>query len=448
MFSVIENREQLILDWIQDDEQIKQRAILMQRFYQQIQIKGLKNNYSLFNDYSVFLRTKTLYLSNCQLDLNQLQGQFNYIKLQNCECIKDFVNCKCKELHVENTIISADQIYKLNVLAQVDITGSNIDYQNLYLLTTPTINVTLNDCIVNLSVFKGNFTSVTLINCKLLQTAQNFKAESVYIGSCEFNTESVESLKCQTMYMTASGNKSLKLPLKSQASRKIANLRGCVLDLSGVAENWTQLDCYDCELKRNDEHLQGGQSAILELKQCTVQDLNQLEGKWKYIYIKECSFGIQQTVNIKIFSQSVKIENTNISDFFCFQTTHLKISQCIVKQIPQDSNLVLENCQLKLTLNQPKVFEISIKNCILNQFSVRFFPNVKNISFCGNAPYQIVVSKFFKSTKNMLSKQRSQKKRIIQELNRIVPKRIYIKNLYNCQCVVIIICEQLNIGFE
>ncbi|CAL6004982.1 Hypothetical_protein [Hexamita inflata] len=450
MFSVIENREQLILAWIQDGDETKQRAILMQRHYRQIQIKGFMNNYSLFTDYAVFLRTKTIYLSNCQLDFNQLQGQFNYIKLENCECINDIVNCKCKELHVENTIISAEQIYKLNVLAQVDIIGSNIDYQNIYLLTTPTINITLNDCNVNLSVFKGNFTYITLNKCKISQMAQNFKAKQVTIGNCQFNTESLENLDCQSLYISESGNKSFQLPLKSQATEKIAYLTGCVLDLSGVADNWSSLDCKECVLKRNNviQHLQGGQSAYLKLKQCTIQDIDQLEGKWYHIYIQECSFGIQHTITQKIFSQSVKIENTNISDFFCFQTAHLKISNCIVKQIPQDSNLVLESCQLKFILKQPKVFELSIKNCTLIQFSLRFFPDVKNISFSGNMPYQIVVRNFLKSTKNMQSKQISQKKRIVQELNRIVPKRIYIQNIQFCYSLIIDICEQYNSGFE
>ncbi|CAL6065476.1 Hypothetical_protein [Hexamita inflata] len=453
MFVITESRQQLTLNWISGDIQEPLNQNLIKPQYSYIQVNGLKNNYSIFSDYSILSRAKTLHITNCLLDLSKIQGQFNYINLVNCECVNDFINCKSEDLNVYHSIISIEQILTLNVSNQVNITGSNINYQKCHLLYSANIYLTITDCDIDLSLFTGNFTSISLCQCKISEISQNFKAKYVYVSDCTYNTQSLESIECTTLHISVN-RQQIVLPLKSKANRKLADLKECSLDLSGVAENWTELKCNESELIRNynlDQCKQGIQSTNLYLKNCKLSDYNQLVGKWSSISLINCNFEIQRLnyFSPKIISQKVELDKVNISDFSSFQTAHMKISNCTVRQIPQYSNLVLNGCQLMLTPKQIKVYVLTIRNCVLNKFSVTFFPNIKNIQFSKeNALNLIFVTNFIKQKKITKYRKTSLIKRMKHELNRIVPKRNLIYYIQLSYDTINKIVLQFSFGYE
>ncbi|CAL6036998.1 Hypothetical_protein [Hexamita inflata] len=77
MFVIVDNRQQLTLNWTADDIQEPLNQNLIKPHYQEIHINGLKNSYLVFADYSILCRAKTLHLTNCVLDLSQIQGDLN-----------------------------------------------------------------------------------------------------------------------------------------------------------------------------------------------------------------------------------------------------------------------------------------------------------------------------------------------------------------------------------
>ncbi|CAL6036984.1 Hypothetical_protein [Hexamita inflata] len=428
MFVITESRQQLTLNWTPGDIQGHLNQNLIKPHYQEIHINGLKNSYSVFADYSILSRAKTLYLTNCLLDLSQIQGEFECVHLVDCECVNDFVNCKSNDLRVQHSLISTQQIQKLE--------------NNIYLTVT--------DCDIDLSFFYGYFASISLNQCKISQTAQNLKVKYVYISDCSFNTESLESIDCETLQISGK-QKYIVLPLNSKAARKLANLKGCTLDLSGVAENWTELKCDECKLQRVDNDIQQNQShsTNLQLYNCKLSDYSLFVGKWGQISLVNCNFQCLNNFYQKIISYQVELENVNISDFSCFQTIHLKITNCIVKEIPKYANLVLDGCQLILSPKYIQVYGITIKNCFLAKFSIIYFPKINRIQFCNqNAQNQNFISSFLKSKKNIKYRKASLTKRMKQELNRIVLKRSLVLNFQLNMDSIKIAIQQLKIGCE
>ncbi|CAL6065494.1 Hypothetical_protein [Hexamita inflata] len=373
-------------------------------------------------------------------------------------------------LNVLNSLISADQIQKLNVSSHVNITGSYIDFTNLHLLTTNIINLTIEDCQVNVSLLSGNFTSVTFRTCKIIQTATNFKSNSVSINQCSFSAESIESLDCETLSIFASGNEQLiQLPLKSKAIRKTADLRGCILDLCGVAGNWTELACYDCFLKRinnvDDTQYQlnktnqinnikecelGSQQAKIKLtlNQSQLQDLNQLSGQWHYIWLDTCTFLSPQLPDHQIVSGIIYIQNVNINDFSCFQASHIRIFKCTVKNIPQNSVLDLNNCNIQLDSKLPKINSITLCDCRIFKFRVLNFP-IKSISFRGkHYGYQYILEEFKKSYNTNKHKKWNMNKSVKQEQKRISIKQTLVQNIFICNSKMLTTIQQLLISSE
>ncbi|CAL6065484.1 Hypothetical_protein [Hexamita inflata] len=371
-------------------------------------------------------------------------------------------------LNVLNSLISADQIRKLNISSHVNITGTCIDFTNLHLLTTNILNLTIQDCQVNLTILSGNFTSVTFQRCKIIQTATNFKSISVSIDLCSFSAESLESLDCETLSIIASGNKQLiQLPLKSKATRKTADLKGCVLDLSGVAGNWTELACQDCHLKKIDnlddtkcqlnktnqinnikECERGSQLAKLKLNFCQLSDLKQLAGIWHSIRLNTCTFQSPQLPDQQIVSGGVYVDNVNINDFSFFQTPDIRISKCTVKNIPQNSVSDLCRCNIQLVSKLPKIQSITICNCILFKFSILNFHN-KSISFRGkHNGYQYILEDYRKSFNVNKRKKWNMNKRVKQEQKRIQIKQTLVQNILNSTQCISAQVQQLNGGSE
>ncbi|CAL6036994.1 Hypothetical_protein [Hexamita inflata] len=371
-------------------------------------------------------------------------------------------------LNVLNSLISADQIRKLNVSSHVNITGTYIDFTNLHLLTTNILNLTIQDCQVNLTLLSGNFTSVTFRQCKIIQTATNFKSISVSIDSCSFSAESIESLDCETLSLFVLGNKQLiQLPLKSKATRKTADLRGCTLDLSGVAGNWTELACQDCHLKKIDnvddtksqlnktnqinnikECERGSQLAKLNLRYCELSDLKQLTGKWHSIWLDNCTFQSPQLPDQQIVSGDVYVDNVNLADFSFFQTSDIRISKCTVKNIPQNSVSDLCRCNIQLVSKLPKIQSITICNCILFKFSILNFHN-KSISFRGkHNGYQYILEDYRKSFNTNKYKKWNMNKRVKQEQNRVSIKQTLVQNIFICNSKMLTSIQQLFPGSE
>ncbi|CAL6036986.1 Lipocalin_family conserved site [Hexamita inflata] len=444
----------LTVNWTHSESQYPFNLNLIKQYYPEIRINGIMNGHSLFQDYSVLSRTKTLYITNCILDLSKIEGDFDYINLINCECLNDFINCTSKSLNTYHSTLYVDQIHTLNVSNQVHITSSHIDYQHLHkLVYISIINLTILDNTVNLSLLSGNFTSVTFRQCKIIENSFNFKAKSICISNCQYSAESIESLDCETLSIFASGNKQLiQLPLKSKATRKTADLKGCTLDLSGVAGNWTELDCQDCVLEKSmhiDKYLQGNQKTQLRLKHCELSDLDQLAGKWYQICIYDSNFRALQVSDQNIVSSSVNVENVNIDDFSCFQTSHIRISKCTVRSVPENSVLEFNECNLSLAPNQINSNSIRIRNCVLNYFSVLNLP-INSISFRGaqHHEHQLLYDSYIKSFNINKRMKWNMIKRVKQEQKRIQIKQIFVQNILNSTQCISAQVQQLNGGSE
>ncbi|CAL6065492.1 Hypothetical_protein [Hexamita inflata] len=444
----------LTINWTHSELQSPFNSNQIKQFYPEIRINGIMNGHSLFQDYPVLSRTKTLYITNCILDLSKMEGDFDYINLINCECVNDFVNCTSKSLNTYHSTLYVNQIHTLNVSNQVHITSSHIDYQHLHqLVYISIINLTILDNKVNLSLLSGNFSSVTFRQCEIIENSFNFKAKSICISNCQYSAESIESFDCETLGIFASGNKQLiQLPLKSKATRKTADLRGCTLDLSGVAGNWTELDCQDCVLDKSmhiDKYLQGNQKTVLRLKHCELSDLDQLTGKWYQICIYDSYFRALQVSDQNIVSISVNVENVNINDFSCFQTSHIRISKCAVKSVPENSVLEFNECNLSLAPNQINSNSIRIRNCNLINFSVLNLP-INSISFRGaqHHEYQLLYDSYIKSFNINKRMKWNLNKRVKQEQKRIQIKQKLVQNIFICNSKMLTTIQQLFPGSE
>ncbi|CAL6037000.1 Hypothetical_protein [Hexamita inflata] len=303
--------------------------------------------------------------------------------------------------------------------------------------------------------------SVSLYECKISQTALNLKANQFSVIDCTFNEESLESIDCETLYI--SGNRQqIILPLKSKATRKVANLKGCALDLAGVAQNWTELKCEECEIIRNynlieqwkerQNQISNQQSyfANLVLTQCKLYEIDQLVGKWKQISIIDCDFECQNGFSQKIMVGTAYVDSTNFSNFSCFQAQFLIISNCAVNFVPQKSVLVFDRCLLSFSQKQTKVSRITVKNCKLNKFRISLFPDIKYIQFCNqqNEQYQNIVINFVKSQKISKCVKQSLSKRRKQQLNRIIPKRSLVLKIQLSHSLMYETFQQLDNGYE
>ncbi|CAL6065442.1 Lipocalin_family conserved site [Hexamita inflata] len=429
MFNIAQDQHYLlVMNWTENIDSTSFNSYHCYQFYSEIHINGVQNGYSLFNDYSILSKTKTLRFARCLLDLSKIQGEFDSMTLEQCECINEFVNCKNVNLTVIDSLISVEQIQSLQVRTHLHIVGSNIDYQKLHILNPLTINLTLkqSDQEINLSLLNWNFASITFRQCQIIQTSLYIKAKSIYINDCVYSTESLESLDCETLSIFACRDKQLiQLPLKSKAIQKIAELRGCILDLSGVADNWTELECYDCLLqKTNQINIQqhGSKQAKLQLKFCKLSDLNQLAGRWHSIWLDDCKLLDHQQLDQKIYSKSILLNSVNIQDFSCFQTPQFQISNCTVKQFPQYIS--------DFVSDQDSEQKLIIKNCILFKFSVLNFP-INSISFRGlkHYEYKLLYDRYTKSSHINERKKLNLDKRIKQEQKRVQIKQTFVQNI-------------------
>ncbi|CAL6037044.1 Lipocalin_family conserved site [Hexamita inflata] len=428
MFNIAQDQHYLlVMNWTEKIDLNSFKSYRCYQFYCEIHINGVQNGYSIFNDYSILSKTKTLRFARCHLDLSKIQGEFDSMTLEQCECINEFVNCKNVNLKVIDSLISVEQIQSLQVRTHLHIVGSNIDYQKLHILNPLTINLTLqqSDQEINLSLLNWNFTSITFRLCQIIQTSFNIKANSICINNCEYSTESLESLDCETLSIFACRDKQLiQLPLKSKAIQKIAELRGCILDLSGVVQNWTELECYDCLLqKTNQINIQqhGSQQTKLQLKFCKLSDLNQLAGRWYSIWLDDCKLLAHQQPNQKIYSKSILLDTVNTQDFSCFQTQQFQVSNCTVKQFPIVSDFVQD---------QDSKQKLIIKNCILFKFSMFHFP-IKSISFEGfkHYEYKLLYDRYIKSSNINERKKLNLFKRIENEQKRVQIKQTFVQNI-------------------
>ncbi|CAL6004978.1 Hypothetical_protein [Hexamita inflata] len=83
----------LVMNWTENIDSTSFNSYHCYQFYPEIHIHGVQNG-SLFNDYSILSKTKTLRFTRCFLDLSKIQGDFDSMTLEQCECVNDFANCK------------------------------------------------------------------------------------------------------------------------------------------------------------------------------------------------------------------------------------------------------------------------------------------------------------------------------------------------------------------
>ncbi|CAL6036976.1 Hypothetical_protein [Hexamita inflata] len=461
MFSMVDthNRNYLTLNYTQGDTGTYFSSKLANQLYVEISINGLKNSYTPFTDYELLSRTKTLHLTNCLLDLSKLQGKFSSLHLTDCKCFNNFV-CSVHGLNTINTHLQLEQLKHLSTDSQFNIAVNSslqFDFENSFQLENAVTNLTLNDCKINLSHFNGAFISVFLRNCDLFNAAPNFKAKSVYISSCTCKAVGLESLLCETLQIfgQSKSKSAFEIPLRSKAIRKLAEFRGYTIDLSGLAGSWAKIECEDCDIQNfNAQDLNADKCQIenttdarteLRLKRCEL-DLNQLVGTWNTIFLDKCKFRTQSIPNDqKIVSTCVYIDDVNLTDFSCFNATHLKVSNCTINCIPQNSNITTDRCKLSLpTTSFFRIHSLTIINCTLYMFSSTYFNHASNIIFKDrHQNYQKMLEVHCKSAQTLSKIIQNRLKRIKQEDKRVQSKILRVQKLFSSQNKIMIVFKNL-----
>ncbi|CAL6065496.1 Hypothetical_protein [Hexamita inflata] len=183
------------------------------------------------------------------------------------------------------------------------------------------------------------------------------------------------------------------------------------------------------------ESIESDMRTELHLKRCEL-DLNQLVDTWNTIFLDKCKFRTQGIPNDqKIVSTCVYIDDVNLTDFSCFKATHLKVSNCTVTNIPQNSNVTADRCKLQIQKQSFfRIHSLTIINCALYMFSSTYFNHASNIQFRDkHQNYQKLLEIHSKSVQILYRIGQNHRKRKQQEDKRVQSKMLRVQKLFSSQ---------------
>ncbi|CAL6069629.1 Hypothetical_protein [Hexamita inflata] len=390
-----DNKNFLKINWVLDSNTENRNANT------KLEIKGQPNYFAVFNQFQLIC-VQNVVLKNCQLNLSQIQGEFKWLHIVECKCTNEFGKCKINNFKAENTNLSINQIAKMDISSSLDINATEtpeyqIDYWNLCKLNASTINISINECKIDFSMLSGNFQHVRFYKCDISGVSENFKAQTVYASDGVFQTESFECIDCSTLEYSSVNN--TPLPLKSKATKKIAYYFDCCVDLDSVAGQWSYLMCSQCTLinqgNKNEVSLRQNCNSDLQLTNCDFE-LSVLNGSWNKIELEKCNI---KTNKCQINANNVIADSVNITDFSCFTTQMLKVTNCSVTNLPKNTESTLVHCNLIFKPNMNHIRIININNCKLTKFSIIYFPKAVKICFGDKNEANInnIINKFKQS---------------------------------------------------
>ncbi|CAL6069681.1 Hypothetical_protein [Hexamita inflata] len=397
------SQEFIKINWVLDSNAENENA------YTKLEVLGQKNGFSVFSCYQL-LCVPTVVLKNCKLDLSQIQGEFKWLKIIDCQCSNQFSKCKVNSLKVENTNIGIDQIAKLAVSSCLDIITApefEVDYQNFFKLNAIITNITLNNCKIDLTLLSGNFTTVALNSCDISGISNQLHVQTLYVRNCKCLPNTFNSIEIQSA-------NNQEQPLKSTATNKSVYYYDCCVDLAGAQENWSNLTCNSCTFinsdgKKNENALRQNCNYI-QLMKCNFK-ASVLNGSWNKISLDECN--IQTNAKCQIVANYVFAYSVNISDFSWLTTKKLKISNCNVTNLPKNTESILDHCKLMFKPSMKHIRIINLYQCKLIKFSILYFPKAVKIHFIGNKNqenYNKIINRFKQSFITLKYNQKQLKK--------------------------------------
>ncbi|CAL6005252.1 Hypothetical_protein [Hexamita inflata] len=175
-FVIIENGQHLEISWSEDENAQNIDANVLNEYYDYIAVDGQDN--IEFTDYQILIRTQSLGITGCTVDLSKIAGHIKYVSFNKCKCINSFSEVMCiKELHIYDVQLQVTQLTQLNV-DQIFVKISDeakFDYYNCCQLQGKLNSLTLINQKVDLNLLQGSWNSVHFENCEFIGQVNNNK---------------------------------------------------------------------------------------------------------------------------------------------------------------------------------------------------------------------------------------------------------------------------------
>ncbi|CAL6005212.1 Hypothetical_protein [Hexamita inflata] len=369
-FVIIENGQHLEIAWSDDENAQNIDANILNESYDYIAVDGQDN--IEFTDYQILIRTQSLGITGCTVDLSKIAGYIKYVGFNKCK----FINSLCslelctKDLYIDNVQLQVSQVNQLKV-DNLYVTVSDqtqFDYYNCYKLKAKINRLTLINQQVDLNLLQGCWDSVHFENCEFIGQVNNnkFKVQSVGVIINEQNSEnnqtSLENLVCEYFSLSQQENNEqqhIELIMTNNNYQKqsmSAQFQKCVCDLSLIQGLWDLIVFHNCELigKPNTYKAKFANSINIKLdQQCSQIDFSAL-------------YDVESKITITLQNINVDLSLVSKCKPFC-----LNLNNCSA-----DFNQFAGNWSI-----------LTINNCIFNQTSIL-------ISFGSIVAEKIIVSAF------------------------------------------------------
>ncbi|CAL5997641.1 Hypothetical_protein [Hexamita inflata] len=447
-FVIIENGQHLEIAWSDDENVQNIDANIFNESYDYITVEGQDN--IEFTDYQIMIRTQSLGITGCTVDLSEIAGHIKYVSFNKCKCINSFSEVMCiKELHLYDVQLQVSKLTQLNV-DQIYVKISDeakFDYYNCCQLQGKLNSLTLINQQVDLNLLQGSWDSVHFENCEFIGQVNNnkFKVQSVDVVINEQNSENnqkyLENLECEYFSLSQQENNEqqhIELTMTNNNYQKqsmSAQLQQCVCNLSLIQGLWDLIVFHNCVLIGNSNTykakfansinitldqqcsqidfsaLYDVESTItiilyninvdlslvskckpfcLNLNNCSA-DFNQLAGNWSILIINNCIFN--QT-SIAISSGSIVAEKIIVFDFDSELISFLNSKVLEISNIkqpllsfPNVNQLIIKQSELNICELNDSVQQLTLVKAKLIRFSILNLKNLQSIDLSSIQKY-------------------------------------------------------------
>ncbi|CAL6037380.1 Hypothetical_protein [Hexamita inflata] len=438
-FRIQTNNSSLELVWSNNDKD----GIDVQELkdiYTSIDIQGDSNylDYQILNRYT---RSEVLQITDCTIDLSNIQGHMNHVSLIQCQCINDFPKeCIITDLNIEDSRIQTQQLQNLEIsFLNVTITSLSIfDFYNSNQLKCKLNKLSFTGQTVDLSTLSGEWTQISFNDCEFIGEVDNkrLKVLNVRLKITESryknNLSCLESLKCNSFNISQVKHEEyykidIVMPNDNKNKKYMtAILNMCICDLNCIRGPWATIEFNNCifEVKQMEYRNIFANTTIKVILDNTcpivnyaalcglkcnltislnniLVDFNQVRKcKPEQLILRQCSFNIEElvgtwrTLNMyycqiqgseQILPKSIKAQKMVIYDIksdLCrfFDTKSLTLFKAgSITQFPDTSKLCLIYSTLSTSDVNNNIKYLSLLNVKLVKFSILSFPKLIGI---------------------------------------------------------------------
>ncbi|CAL6081315.1 Hypothetical_protein [Hexamita inflata] len=365
-------------------------------------------HFDFYNCHQLKCTCENLFLSNQNVDLSCLVGNWNSINFSNCELTNQFgdqlfansvdIELETEFVNLYEPLLSGfDHLncHELSIqITQTYLKDSNVILElvnNIQLIDR--IQIQLTNQRVDLNKTIGKWDEISFTNCILYGDSETYK--NIYAKSNIFIEMS--EMRIQRQY-------------------DISALYGIqtILHIS-INTGYDLSNIYKCTPKE------------LYLENMLI-NLEQLKGIWNTLQFIQCEFdNLQDFDQTNIMAQQVIIFKCNYQVVKFLDSPIMNINDTQITGIlPQSKQLTIKGGSVSINTQNQTIQQLTIKNCKLIRFSILLLPNL--VSYEGDQGQKIITD-YLKSKKTKIKKLEVLKKNLNNLENRKLTKLLHVKNL-------------------